>query len=144
MRDRKIFLILSIAILFAFLVVVWYFFKATPTSNPSINTPTNPFGPGAVSRPRGEFITNFINGILGNNTANTDERIPASERTLIQIWEKPTAGYNFVTREIMIDGTSTQQTGTSTLKKLSKPTKKTIEYLPPNLLHELLLCQLHL
>ena len=63
MRDRKIFLILSIAILFAFLVVVWYFFKATPTSNPSINTPTNPFGPGAVSRPRGEFITNIINGI---------------------------------------------------------------------------------
>ncbi|MCX6756611.1 MAG: hypothetical protein NTW35_00450 [Candidatus Nomurabacteria bacterium] len=129
MRDRKIFLILSVAILFAFLVVVWYFFKASPASNPDINNPTNPFGPAATSRPRGEFINNFINGFLGNNNTTNDERIPASERTLTQIWDKPTAGYNFVNREIIIEGTSTPQTGTSTIKKLSKPTKKTVEYL---------------
>lgn len=128
MRDRKIFLILGVAILFAFLVVVWYFFKASPSSNPDINNPTNPFGPSAPSRPRGEFINKFINGLFDNNPV-TDERVPASERTLVQIWDKPTAGYTFVTREIMIDGTSTPAVGTSTVTKLSKPIKKTVEYL---------------
>ncbi|MEI6810952.1 MAG: hypothetical protein WCK60_02810 [Candidatus Nomurabacteria bacterium] len=129
MRDRKLFLILTVAILFAFLVVVWYFFKASPSSNPSINNPSNPFGPEAASKPGGGFITNFVNGLSGNSKPTTDERIPASERILIQIWDKPTAGYNFVTREIIIEGTSTSQMGTSTVKKLSKPTKKTVEYL---------------
>lgn len=128
MRDRKIFLILGVAILFAFVVVIWYFFKATPSSNPNINNPTNPFGPGAASRPRGEFINNFINGLFNNKPA-TNERVPASERILVQIWDKPTAGYAFVTREIIIEGTSTPQVGTSTVKKLSKPIKKTVEYL---------------
>lgn len=129
MRDRKIFLILGVAVLFAFIVIVWYFTKAKPTSNPTINTPTNPFGASAPSRPGGEFINNFINGLTGNNNQTTNERIPASERALIQIWDKPTAGYSFATREIIIEGTTTPQTGTSTIKKLSKPTKKTIEYL---------------
>lgn len=129
MRDRRIFLIFGIASLFAFFVIVWYFFKASPTANPSINTPTNPFGQTAPSRPGGEFINNFINGLAGNNTQATDERVPASERALIEIWDKPTAGYTFATREIIIEGTSTPQTGTSTIKKLSKPIKKTVEYL---------------
>lgn len=129
MRDRKIFIILSVAVLFAFLVIVWYFFGSKPTSNPTIDTPTNPFGAAASSRPRGEFINNFINGLTGNSPQATDERIPASERALIQIWDKPTAGYAFITREIIIEGTSTPQTGTSTIKKLSKPIKKTIEYI---------------
>lgn len=128
MRDRKIFLILTIAIFFAFIVIVWYFFKSSPTPDPTINNPTNPFGKPAENRPRGEFINSFINGLFNDNTV-TNERIPASERALIQVWDKPTAGYNFVTREIIVEGTTTLQTGTSTLvKKLSKPTKKTIEY----------------
>lgn len=129
MRDRKILILLGIAVLFAFLVIVWYFTKAKPTSNPTINNPTNPFGQPASSRPGGEFINNFINGLTGNNNTSTNERIPASERSLIQIWDKSTAGYSFATREIIIEGTSTPQTGTSTIKKLSKPTKKTIEYI---------------
>ena len=129
MRDRKIFLILGLAVLFAFLVIVWYFFGSKPTSNPTIDTPTNPFGQTAPSRPGGEFINNFINGLTGNDTVVGSERLPASERALVQIWDKPTAGYTFASREIIIEGTSTPQTGTSTVKKLSKPTKKTIEYI---------------
>lgn len=136
MRDRKIFLILSIAIFFAFLVIVWYFFGSKPATNPTINNPTNPFGEPAASRPGREFINNFINGLTNNNknSSSTVDYTPASERSLIQIWDKPTAGYNFITREIIQEGTTTNATSTSSgtttvIKKLSKPIKKTIEYI---------------
>ncbi len=130
MLDRKVFLLLILTILCGFLVVIWYFFGAKKTPNPSIAIPNNPFG-NTESRPGSEFI-NTSNRGTGNNGDVESERTPASERTLIQIWDKPVAGYAFVTREIIVEATSTATTtvGTSTApKKLPKPIKQTVEYL---------------
>jgi hypothetical protein len=125
MRDRRIFLILVLVILFAFLVVIWYFFGAKKNSNPGIDLPSNPFGDTTSVPPRGEFIktTNQTGGSVET------ERIPASERVLTEIWDKPVAGYTFITRDIMIEPTSTPALATTTPKKLPKPFKKTVEYL---------------
>lgn len=129
MRDRKILILVGAVVLFALVVVIWYFSSNKVTPNPSAENPTNPFGQDAGVRPGGEFITNLINRFTGGSTTET-EVTPASERTLISVWDKPTAGYAFITREITVDGTSTiSQKGTTTLKVVSKPVKKTVEYI---------------
>ncbi len=127
MRDRKIFLILVVTILFAFIVIIWYFFGAKKEENPSITTPSNPFGEPAGVRPGGEFISTN-SGPFTDNLIES-ERIPAEERILTQIWNRPVAGYSFITREIIVTATSTSDTSTTTPKKLPKPFKKTMEYL---------------
>ncbi len=126
MRDRKIFLVLILTIIFAFGIVVWYFFGSKNTPNPSIATPTNPFG-NAESRPGSEFVKRFTSS--SPETETETERIPASERALVQVWDKPVGGYAFVTREIMVEGTTTPSLSTSTPQKLPKPYKKTVQYL---------------
>ncbi len=127
MRDRKILLLFIATIIFGLIVVFWYFSKATVESNPSIATPTNPFG-AAQTKPGSEFIGGQTTPYTSTDTEN--ERIPASERMLVQIWDKPVGGYAFASREIIVEATSTAtSTASSTPKKLPKPIKKTIEYI---------------
>jgi len=126
MLNRKVILLFIATIIFACGVILWYFFKADKAANPSIATPVNPFGQ-AESRPQGEFIQRNITPTRTSDVEN--ERIPASERVLIQVWDKPVGGYAFATREIIVEGTSTPPTSTSTPRQAPKPIKKTVEYL---------------
>lgn len=126
MRDRKIVLLFIATVIFGLGVILWYFFKSEPEQDPTLATPNDPF-PSAESRPRGEFIQPNVTPIRSQGDTE-NERIPASERVLIQIWDKPVGGYAFVTREILVAGTTTPSSS-STPATTSKPTKKTVEYL---------------
>lgn len=109
MNSRKlIFLLFIITSFFAVIILVWYFFFRTPTSNPTINTPTNPLGTSAPSLRGSEFVQNTDNN-------QTVEVIPSKDPLLIKVWNKPTAGFTFTEQTILVNSTSTKIIkGTST------------------------------
>lgn len=128
MRDRKIALLFVATALFGLIVIVWYFFRSEPESDPTLSAPNDPFQ-SAEPRPKGEFVQQNVIPFRPSSIDTTEtERIPASERLLIQVWDKPVGGYAFASREILVSGTTTPAS-TSTPATTSKPTKKTVEYL---------------
>lgn len=113
MNNRKtIFLIFSISIFFAIIVLVWYFFLKIPGNDNSLVNPTNlPIG--GESKRGSEFIESKQNEF--EESITTTEVIPGIERKLLKVWNKPTAGLSFFDQNILINSTSSVRgTGTST------------------------------
>ena len=108
---KTIFLLFVITALLAVVILVWYFFVRQQSNNPNINNPTNPFGQTAPSLRGSEFIQNNSN----DNSSSFTEVTPGQEPLLTKIWDKPTAGFAFVEKAILINSTSTKMIkGTST------------------------------
>lgn len=124
MRDKKLLILVVLTVMFGIAVIVWYFFRAQSANNPTINTPSNPFGDIATNIPGREFITSLFNG--GRDEDTEQERILPGERILAQIWDKPVAGYAFISREVILEATSTNATSTS---KKTTLIKKQVDYL---------------
>lgn len=121
MNNRRLLIAILLVVLFAIGIIAWFFFYATPSSAPSLNTTKDPLS--LKTYPKGfQFLFN-----------NNDE-VPPSESTtevtfqkpevLTEIWHKPATGQTFTevgfVREI--DATSTQGTTTISVKKLAHAT----------------------
>lgn len=127
MRDRKLLILFLITLVFGFIVIGWYFFKATNQADPTLALPTNPFGTAEDVVRGSEFVTGTVNP---DGSENTSERIPASERVFAEVWNKPVGGHAFVTRDVFVEvittATSSNSTTTTTT---SRAVKQTVEYL---------------
>ena len=109
--NRRLSLIVLLTSIFAIGVLVWYFFFVTPQSAPSLASTSLPFS--SLSLPaRFGFI---LNGFQASTS--TTEITPQTEQPLVEIWDKPTTGNVFITRNIIkeIDSTSTSTNSTSTV-----------------------------
>ena len=113
MNNRKtIFLIFSISIFFAIIILVWYFFLKIPGNDDSLVNPKN-LPTGGEAKRGSEFIEGKQNEF--EESITTTEVIPGKERRLLKVWNKPTAGLSFFDQNILINSTSSVKgSGTST------------------------------
>jgi hypothetical protein len=122
--NRRFLFAIGLVLLFATVVVVWYFFYAAPTKAPTLGGVANPLGTNTTPR-FFQFIFNNKNagGSQGNQTT---EVTPASEQPLVEVWGKPSTGQVFVTQPILIEtSATTTQKGTTTplvVKKMVRAT----------------------
>lgn len=123
MDNRRLFFFFVITSIFAFGVIVWYFFFYSPNKAPTLATPHNILD--SIPAPRIQFITNyFTNNADQNNSTTTTEITPQSLQVLTQIWNKPATGATFVSIPILKEVTSTSTVSSSTqmTKKMVKAT----------------------
>lgn len=119
MEHRRLRILFLIIALFAFAVIVWYFFLTTPKEDPTLTGTNNPL---PISSLPAKFAFIFSSNTRDSApTTNTETEVtdPAQE-PFILVWDKPTTGNTFVSRSILKQVAATT-TGTST-----KPAAKTI------------------
>jgi hypothetical protein len=112
-KKRLLLLAVLIVSLFGIIVLVWFFFFSKPTTPKDIVPKTGGLPFGTTLPPRFGFI-------FGNdqNSQTETEVIPAKERALVRVWDKPTTGNTFVSVPILIETEST----TTSKTKLASPT----------------------
>lgn len=116
MNNRKtIFLLFTIGIFFAVIVLVWYFFIRTPSNDGSLVNPTN-LPTGNNAKGGSEFVESSPNNF--EESITTTEVIPGQERRLIKVWNKPTAGLSFFDQNILISATSSVRGGGTTTNEI--------------------------
>ncbi len=106
--NRRLFIILfAVASIIGVSIIVWYFFFKTNTGSLLFGTPTNPFGKTPPSLRGSEFV----NGNNGYGTSSQTERTLGADRTLVKVWDRPTAGFSFIEKEFITTSTTTDKQG---------------------------------
>ena len=117
--NRRLVLAISLVLLFAVVVIVWYFVYAKPIIAPSIKETNNPF-PTNKLPPRFQFL-NW--GQEDTSTTTTEVTDPLLF-PLVRVWDKPATGQVFITQNILKEVVATTTLGTSTtqIKKTVRAT----------------------
>lgn len=123
--NRRILIAIGFVLLFAIIVIVWYFFYAKPIIGKNITETNNPF-PTEQTPPRFQFL---IWGGEETSTSTTEIVDPLSV-PLVRIWDKPATGQTFVTQNILkeIIATSTQGTATIQFTKTIRATSTAVMF----------------
>lgn len=110
MEHRRLRILFAIIALFAFGVIIWYFLFSAPQSAPTIDTTNNPLPIRTLPARFG-----FIFG--GDDTPSTTETevTQPGEEPFIQVWDKPTTGNVFATKQILKEEVATTTVGTTTV-----------------------------
>lgn len=108
MQNRRLLIFSLVVALFALGVIIWYIFFSTPTPAPSLDGTNNPI-PSRSFPARFGFI---FQGDDPEQTTETEVTMPGTE-PFIRVWDKPSAGNTFVTRQILREITSTSTSTTS-------------------------------
>ncbi len=127
--SRRIMIAIGLVMLFAIIVIIWYFFYAQPATKSNVTDPTNPL-PVSEKKPGYEFIKNYI---WGDNITSTSSVEVTDKRTLplVQIWEKPATGQTFLTEQILKEITSSSTQGTTSIdvKRTVRATSSIIKFI---------------
>jgi hypothetical protein len=124
-QNKKLLIAVGLVLLFAIVVVVWYFYYANQVIAPSLEGTNDPQN--KQERPvRFQFLTWGQNN---QGTSITEVSDPAKD-PLIKIWDKPATGATFITTQILTEVNATTTEGTSTkvldIKKTVRATSTTI------------------
>lgn len=113
--NRRLLLAISVVLVFAVGVIVWFFFFAKPNPAPSLSGTTNPLSLGDIPK---QF--HFIFGGKTPESVSTTEITFPSPQVLTKIWDRPATGQTFVDQDIIREVSATTSQGTSTVvtKKL--------------------------
>lgn len=109
MQHRRLLILFALISLFAFGVIVWYFLFSAPKSAPTLDGTVNPLGIRDLPARLG-FI---FQGNAPDTTTETEVTLPGSE-PFSKIWDKPTTGNIFVSRQILKEVVATTTIGTTT------------------------------
>jgi hypothetical protein len=117
--NRRLLIAIGFVLLFAVVVIIWYFVYAKPVIAPSLSETKDPF-PTQKSPPRFQFLTW---GQEDTSTTTTEVTDPLA-LPLVKVWDKPATGQAFITEDILKELTSTSTVGTSTsiIKKTVRAT----------------------
>jgi hypothetical protein len=109
--NRRILIAIGFVLLFAIVVIIWYFFYAKPVISKDI-TQTNDPVPVQINRPRFQFLN------WGEDTSSTSttEMTDPLKVPLIQVWDKPAIGQTFTVQYILKEVIATTTVGTTTLE----------------------------
>lgn len=114
MQSRKLLFLIILVSLFSIASLVWYFFFTTPTQAPSLAQATGNFIRDIIPQ------SSFIFGSQQKNpdqTSTTEITLPYEE-VLLKVWDTPTTGNSFFTKQILIEQEVPQTVqGTTTLIK---------------------------
>lgn len=117
--NRRLLLAIGLVLLFAIVILIWYFVYAKPVIAPSLSETNNPF-PTEKSPPRFQFL----NWGQENTSTTTTEISDPLLFPLVRVWDKPATGQMFVTRYTLEEVATTITFGTSTTQ-VKKPTRST-------------------
>lgn len=117
--NRRLLLAIGLVLLFAIVVIVWYFVYAKKVITPSLSETNNPF-PTESRPPRFQFLTW---GQEDTSTTTTEISDPLS-MPLVKVWDKPATGQTFITYNVLQDITVTITQGTTT-SEVKKPIRAT-------------------
>lgn len=109
--NRRILIAIGFVLLFAVVVIIWYFFYAKPVIGTKITETNNPL-PVRQLPPRFQFL-NW--GDEDTSTSTTEVTDPLT-LPLVQIWDKPAIGQTFITQNILKEVISTSTQGTTTIE----------------------------
>lgn len=122
-RNRKLLIAIGVVVFFVVIVLVWYFFYAKPVINPTLSETNNPL-PQIKTPPRFQFLS------WGNDEepSTITEVIDPLKNPLTQIWDRPSTGQTFIIEQILQEGTTTVQQGTSTVevRQVTRATSTTL------------------
>lgn len=114
MQNRKLLFLIILVSLFSIASLVWYFFFTTPTQAPSLAQATGNFIREIL--PQGNFIFGSQQKDP-DQTSITEITLPQDE-VLLEVWDKPTTGNSFFSKQILIEQEVPQTVqGTTTLIK---------------------------
>jgi hypothetical protein len=109
MQSRKLFIFAAIVSLFGFGVIIWYFFFSTPSQAPTLGGTSSAL-PLRDLPARFSFIFQDEGG--EEQTTETEVTQPGM-MPFINVWDKPSAGNAFVSRQILKEITATTTSTTS-------------------------------
>lgn len=114
MQNRKLLFLIILVSLFSIASLVWYFFFTTPTKAPSLAQATGTFIKEIL--PQGNFI--FGNQQKNLDQNSTTEVILPQNEVLLKVWDKPTTGNSFFSKQVLVEQEVPQtMQGTTTLIK---------------------------
>lgn len=127
MEHRRLRLLFLIVAVFAFLVIVWYFFFAAPKEAPTLTDTANPL---PVTSLPARFAFIFSSNTKNNAPATSTETevTDPTQEPFIEVWDKPTTGNMFTARSYLkqVSATSTSGTTTTTVTKTVRATSTTL------------------
>lgn len=109
MQHRRLMILFALISLFAFGVILWYFLFSKPESAPTLGEATNPL---SLRDLPARFAFIFQDN-PPETTTETEVTQPGTEPFLL-VWDKPTTGNVFITKEVLREVTATTTVGTST------------------------------
>ena len=109
--NRRLLFAIGFVLLFAIVIIIWYFFYAKPLIAPTLTETNNPF-PTQNTPPRFQFLTW---GQENTSTTTTEVSDPLL-MPLVRVWDKPSTGQTFTVQSILKEIATTTQQGTSTTK----------------------------
>lgn len=117
--NRRLLFIIALVVLFAIVVMVWFFMYAKPIISPDINKTKNPLG---TQEPSKRF--QFFNWGDTEESTSTTEVTSLTPQALLEIWKQPATGQRFITISTLEErvGTTTQGTTTIQVKKMVQAT----------------------
>lgn len=110
MQHRRLMILFALIALFAFGVILWYFLFSTPTAAPTLTGTVSPLSLRDLPARFG-FI---FNNDAPTSTTETEVTQPGAE-AFIQVWNKPSTGNVFVSKDILKEITATTTVGTTTV-----------------------------
>lgn len=124
--NRRLLFGIVLVLLFSIIVIIWYFLYVTPKKAPSLGLPNNPLS----SNPPPRFFQFITEGEKDTESqpTSTTEVTPATLEALTQIWNKPTSGQTFVSREIFKEIDVPLKNSTSTIKKTVRATSTVLMF----------------
>lgn len=124
-QNKRLLIAVGMVLLFAIVVVIWYFYYANQVIAPSLEKTNDP-QQGRILPSRFQFL-NW--GQNDQGTSITEVSDPAKD-PLIKIWDKPATGAVFITSQTLDEVNATTTDGTSTkiidIKKTIRGTSTTI------------------
>lgn len=125
--NRRLLFAITLVLLFAVGVIIWFFVFATPKTAPTFNETQNPLSLSDAFKKGFQFI--YTNEDIETSTSTTEITLPQPE-VLTEIWNKPATGQTFITKTIVneIDATTTKGTSTITIKKLVQGTSSILMF----------------
>lgn len=121
--NRRILIAIAFVMLFAIVVILWYFFYAKPVIGKNITETNNPL-PTQQLRPRFQFL-NWGDGETSTSTTEVSDPLMLP---LVRVWDKPATGQTFINQDVLKEVTSTSTIGTTTVetKKMVRATSTLI------------------
>jgi hypothetical protein len=113
-KNRKMLIITALVLLFALVVIVWFFMYAKPVISPSLSGTNNPLPGGGTVPKRFGFLNFGKDEPSSTGTTTTEVSIPGKD-PLVLVWNKPATGQTFIVKKILQEVTATATVGTSTI-----------------------------
>lgn len=110
MEHRRLRILFGVIALFAFGVIVWYFLFSKPKPAPTLDQPTDPFSLRDLPA-RFAFI---FQDDGPTQTTETEVTLPGEE-PFVRIWDKPTTGNVFITKQVLKESATSSTVGTTTV-----------------------------